>query len=47
MEKKFNASAGQPRNPRPEGEVYVSKSPKTDKKVDQNVGDYVDYEEVD
>lgn len=47
MEKKFNASAGQTRNPRPEGEVYVSKSPKTGKKVDQNVGDYVDYEEVD
>lgn len=31
---------------RPEGDVFVSKSPNFEKKVDKNIGDYVDYEEV-
>jgi hypothetical protein len=34
-------------NKRPEGDVYVSKSTKKDKVVDNDIGDYVDYEEVD
>jgi len=29
-----------------EGEVYVSRNPERDKVVDQNVGEYIDFEEV-
>lgn len=32
---------------RPEGDVYVSKTAQKEKVVDKDVGDYVDYEEVD
>jgi len=31
---------------RREGDVYVTKNPQKDKIVDKDVGDYVDYEEV-
>jgi hypothetical protein len=44
LEKKFNNQAGGQQ--RPEGDVYVNKGRPKDKMVDQNVGDYVDYEEV-
>ena len=46
MESRFGGTAEQQRKQRPEGEVYVSKSTKKEKIVDQDVGDYVDYEEV-
>jgi hypothetical protein len=46
MESNFNQQQ-QGRNSRPEGDVSVSKPPKHDKLVDKDVGDYVDYEEVD
>jgi hypothetical protein len=45
MESNFSQQQG--RNPRPEGDVSVSKPPKHDKLVDKDVGDYIDYEEVD
>jgi hypothetical protein len=31
---------------RPEGEVKVTQSPRSNKKVDDSLGEYVDYEEV-
>jgi uncharacterized protein YpmB len=46
MGSQFESNNGQTQQ-RPEGEVYVKKTPKKDKIVDKNVGDYVDYEEVD
>jgi hypothetical protein len=46
MQNQYNSSerAGKQR---PEGDVYVSKTPNKDKIVDKDVGDYIDYEEVD
>lgn len=44
MASDFNQQQG--RKSRPEGDVSVSPPPKHDKMVDKDVGDYVDYEEV-
>ena len=46
MQNQYNSSerAGKQR---PQGDVYVSKTPNKDKIVDKDVGDYIDYEEVD
>ncbi len=45
IQKDFNQQQ-QGQNNRPEGDVSVSKPPKQEKMVDKDVGDYVDYEEV-
>lgn len=48
---KFEQQFGQyqrPQDPkRKEGEVIIDKAPKQDKGSNKNVGEYVDYEEVD
>jgi hypothetical protein len=36
----------EPRRRRPEGEVRVEQTARTEKKVNRNVGDYVEFEEV-
>jgi hypothetical protein len=46
MQNASNSTSYQ-QNRRPEGDVYVSKTAQQDKIVDKDVGDYVDYEEVD
>lgn len=46
MENRFGGTSEQQRNQRPEGEVYVSNGAKKEKIVDQDIGDYVDYEEM-
>lgn len=45
MEKRFNQH-NHYQNTRPEGDVSFTRSPKAEKKVDKDVGDYVDYEEL-
>lgn len=44
IQRDFNQQQGYKN--RPEGDVTVSSPPKQSKIVDKNVGDYVDYEEV-
>jgi hypothetical protein len=33
-------------NNRKEGDVTINTKPKTDKKIDKDEGDYIDYEEI-
>lgn len=45
MEKRFNQHSHY-HNTRPEGDVSITRTPKAEKMVDKDVGDYIDYEEV-
>jgi len=45
MEKRFNQQSHY-QNTRPEGDVSLTRNPKTEKMVDKDVGDYIDYKEV-
>ncbi|MFO8020998.1 MAG: DUF4834 family protein [Perlabentimonas sp.] len=48
MQKRYEKGQQQQgRYKRKEGEVHVTKTPPTEKIVDKDVGEYVDYEEVD
>lgn len=46
VQRKYGGGQSQ-KQQRPEGDVYVSKTVQKEKVVDKDVGDYVDYEEVD
>lgn len=43
----FNTTQNQQRNPKKEGETTIDKSPNQNKSSNNDVGEYVDYEEVD
>jgi len=47
MQKRYEKNQQQGRYKRKEGEVHVTKTPPKEKIVDKDVGEYVDYEEVD
>lgn len=46
FEQQFNQYQ-QPRNRKDEGEVSIEKKPKNKRKSNKNVGEYIDYEEID